>query len=149
MNATNTPKPARPEADPADDIQIVRDPNSGAAFAFLPLAEYEDLVDRLDEARDATDLDALRAEPRLPASTFDRILDGANPVMVLREYRDLSKAELARRAGISHAYLQNIEKGRRAGTFKVMATIARVLDVDLEDLAPSDTADSPPTRGGE
>lgn len=42
---------------------------------------------------------------------------------------------LAAAAGISAAYLSQIEGGRREGTLSTMAAIARALGVRLDDLA--------------
>src|SRR5690606_40899408 len=44
--------------------------------------------------------------------------------------------ELARAAGMSAPYLSEIETGKKDGTFRTMAAIARVLSVSLDDLAP-------------
>jgi transcriptional regulator with XRE-family HTH domain len=58
-------------------------------------------------------------------------------VRVWREHRGLTVEKLAKAAGISQPYLSQIETGRRDGTFKVMAALARALKIDLDDLAPS------------
>ena len=56
------------------------------------------------------------------------------PVRVWREHRGLSGRALAARAGISAAYLRQIETGKKPGSFDAMAKLARALDVDMEDL---------------
>ena len=55
---------------------------------------------------------------------------------VWREHRGLSARALASRAGISAAYLSQIETGRKSGSFDAMAKLARALGVDMEDLGP-------------
>ena len=61
---------------------------------------------------------------------------GDSPVRVWRLHRGLSGQVLAMRAGVSTAYLSQIERRRRPGAFATMAKLAQALGVDMEDLAP-------------
>lgn len=123
------------------------------ATAIRPLAEDGDtvLLRRADyemllrEAEDAADVRQIReAEARVAAGEDEhvpieitrRLMAGAVPVRVWREHRGLSARALARRAGISAAYLSQIETGRKPGSFDAMARLARALGVDMEDLEP-------------
>jgi transcriptional regulator with XRE-family HTH domain len=114
----------------------------GTLMAIMPKAE----LDALREAAEDAGLRRLAAaaERRLEAGEDEllpwdfakRLLAGENPVRLWREYRGLTVAALATAAGISQPYLTQIETGRRDGTFKVMAALARALRIDLDDLAP-------------
>lgn len=57
----------------------------------------------------------------------------------LREEKDYSLRELAKKIGISAAFLSDIELGRRYPSEKVLVTIAQLLDATLEDLRQYDT----------
>ncbi|HEY8535053.1 MAG TPA: helix-turn-helix transcriptional regulator [Vicinamibacterales bacterium] len=58
----------------------------------------------------------------------------------LRQQRELSLRELARRAGgLSAAFLSDVELGRRFPSQRVLANLARALDVPIEELAQYDT----------
>jgi transcriptional regulator with XRE-family HTH domain len=57
----------------------------------------------------------------------------------VRDERDLSLRELASKLGCSAPFLSDIELGRRFPSDKVLADIARVLQVDLEELRAHDT----------
>ncbi len=70
----------------------------------------------------------------IPAAFADRILDGESPVRVWREFREMSVKALAAKAGISPAYLSQIEGGRREGKISTMKALAEGLNVDLDDL---------------
>jgi ribosome-binding protein aMBF1 (putative translation factor) len=124
--------------------------------AIRPLAENDDtvLLRRADyealvrQAEDATDAAQIReAEARvaegedeyLPIELTKRLMAGEVPVRVWREHRGLSARALARRAGISVAYLSQIETGKKPGSFDAMAKLARALGVDMEDLEPWET----------
>ncbi|HEV7771014.1 MAG TPA: helix-turn-helix transcriptional regulator [Solirubrobacterales bacterium] len=53
----------------------------------------------------------------------------------LRTKRELTVEGLAATAGIHWTYLSGIERGRRNPTWKVLAAIARSLDVEISELA--------------
>jgi DNA-binding Xre family transcriptional regulator len=121
-----------------------------------PLAENGDtvLLSRTDyeallrQAEDAADLAQIReTEARvaagedeyLPAEVTRRLMAGEVPLRVWREHRQLSARALADRAGLSPAYLSQIETGKKPGSFDAMGRLARALDVDMEDLEPWQT----------
>lgn len=114
-------------------------------FVVLPAESYVLLLQTVDAARemmsvrttlDASIVDKMGGQNGVPATVAHRIADGGNPVRVWRENRGLKAVALARAAGISPAYLSEIETGKKDGTFRTMAAIARVLNVSLDDLAP-------------
>jgi len=109
---------------------------SGETLVVVPLAEYEALLDAADiaaankiKADVAAGLDEV-----VPASLVYRILDGESSVRVWREYRGLSASELAARAGISAAYLSEIEARKKTGALSTLKKLARALEIDLDDL---------------
>jgi DNA-binding Xre family transcriptional regulator len=75
----------------------------------------------------------------LPVEITRRLTAGEVPVRVWREHRGLSARALASRAGISTAYLSQIETGSKPGSFDAMAKLSRALGVDMEDLEPWQT----------
>ncbi len=72
----------------------------------------------------------------MPADIVHRISAGEHPVRVWRRHRGIKAGDLARRAGISQAYLSEIEGGKKSGSFKVVSALAQTLEVDLDDLVP-------------
>ena len=57
----------------------------------------------------------------------------------LREERDISLREVAKRLGVTAAFLSDIELGRRYPSDKVLSDLARELGTSLEDLRNHDT----------
>ncbi len=57
----------------------------------------------------------------------------------LREKKDMSLRELAKKVGISAAFLSDIELGRRYPSDKYLSAIARALDTPLDELKQYDT----------
>jgi len=114
--------------------------NGKPEYVVLPWAEYQALLEAAEEVVDGELLDAFKAklasgeEEMIPASVADALLDGANPVKVWREHRGLTQESLAELAGISKAYLCQIETGKRAGAVKTLRAIAAALGVTVDDL---------------
>lgn len=75
-------------------------------------------------------------EPLFPKEVADRLACGENPIRVLREFRDLTQAELAVGIQITQGYLSDLETGKRRGPLELHQKIARKLGVPLELLAP-------------
>lgn len=108
----------------------------GKDFVVLSRADYESLLDTHDiAAADKVLADvASGADEFVPAEVVNALIDGENPVRVWRSHRRLSARDLAERAGVSAAYISEIETGKKDGSISVMKKIAEVLDVDLDDL---------------
>jgi DNA-binding XRE family transcriptional regulator len=109
-------------------------------YAVLPYKLYTQLVDDAEMLQDIRDFDEAMAriesgeEELIPAYVTFAIIDGENPVKVWREYRSLTQQQLADAAGISAAYLSQIETGKRAGKTAVLQAIARALNLTLDDV---------------
>jgi DNA-binding Xre family transcriptional regulator len=112
----------------------------------LTRAEYEALIERLEDAEDNAFLDGVEARERaigkeearadyLPAALVHRLIDGEHPVRVWRAHRGLSREALAIAAGIAPSYLTEIETRRKPGSFAALAKIAEALCISLDDLA--------------
>ena len=110
-------------------------------------AEYEALLERLEDAEDAAAVaihnasveargaDAMRADT-LPVDMVERLMAGESPVRVWRERRGLTQLALAEGAGVSKTYLNEIEAAKKPGSLEATAKIARALKVSIEDLLP-------------
>ena len=109
-------------------------------YVVLPWAEYQALLEAAEDAIDGALLDAFRQklatgqEETIPATIVDMLLAGANPIKVWREYRGLTQDALANQAGISKAYLCQIETGKREGAIKTLRAIATALGVTVDEL---------------
>ncbi len=101
---------------------------------ILPRADYDALVERLEDLEATIAFARTRDEELVPAQVVDRLLAGEAPVRVWRRHRGLKLQDLATRIGRSKAYLSEIECGKKTGSVQVLRAIARTLDVDLDDL---------------
>jgi DNA-binding XRE family transcriptional regulator len=113
----------------------------GKRFVLVPEDVYERMMDDLDDLNDIRAYDAAKAKPQefIPSEMVDRMLAGENPVRVWREHRGMTQQQLADLAGISKAYLSQIEGEVRGGSVAVLSRLAKALSVDLDDLvAPED-----------
>lgn len=102
------------------------------------LTELEDAQDRAAVAgrrrHEATTGKEAACRNYLTAREARRLLDGESPVKVWREKRGRSQRELATAAGVSAAYLAEIETCRKPGSAATLARLAKALQVHIEDL---------------
>jgi DNA-binding Xre family transcriptional regulator len=113
---------------------------SGDQMVIIPRAEYDQLLEATEMAEDVAAFDrsnallAVGEEESIPADFVDRMINGENPLRVWRQYRGLASRDLAQRAGISVAYLSEIETGKKDGSISAMKRIADALKVSLDDI---------------
>ena len=111
---------------------------AGQAYVVVPLSEYEELRNAVDEdARDAAAMRRVLEDPNeesVPIELVDRLLAGENPVRVWREYRGLTGVELAAAAGVAASYLSAIENRKKPGSINALKRLATALRVDVDDL---------------
>ncbi len=100
--------------------------------------EAFEAVERGDfETMSQNDFDLLESiasdEERFPHSFVEQFLNSENSkVKIMRQYRNLSLAELAKKSGISEAYLFQIENKKRKGTIDILKKLSISLDTDID-----------------
>ena|SRR5258708_46803 len=106
-------------------------------LAVVPLAEWQRIIDRLEDAEDALAVRRWRANPgeTVPADVVNRLLDGANKIKVWRTHRGMTQQALADACGVSKPYISQLEAGSRLASQGVLRKLAGALRVDLDDLA--------------
>jgi DNA-binding XRE family transcriptional regulator len=117
-------------------VQIIEQ-NGAPAFAVIPIDMWLKLKKSAEDIEDVALYDTAKANDdgfRIPADILTRELEGENSLKLWREHRKLTVEALATAAGISKAYLSQIENGKRHGTLKVMKALARNLDIPLDIL---------------
>ncbi|MBO1023301.1 helix-turn-helix transcriptional regulator [Ochrobactrum sp. SD129] len=121
------------------DVQIITTPD-GSEMAVLPKAEYDSMLEALRDKQDVLRAEIFRLkvergdEELIPAEFVNRMIDGENKIKVWRDFRGMSAKALADAAGISAAYLSQIEKGVREGSLDAMKKIAEALKVTIDEL---------------
>jgi DNA-binding XRE family transcriptional regulator len=121
----------------------------GEELAILPKSEYERLAGlATDEdvgtarlVRNARAQMAAGREIMLPKAVVDRLAAGENPIRVLRDWRDMTQAELVVAIGITQGYLSDLEAGKRKGPVALHQKIARALSVPIDLLLPVAVSD--------
>jgi DNA-binding XRE family transcriptional regulator len=109
-------------------------------IVVLRRATYDALMAAVEDALDARALADLRAREAsgeaeyVPIELADRIAAGEHPVRAWREHRGLTLGALAKSAGIAPSYLSEIEAGRKPGSTRALAALAKTLRVAIEDL---------------
>jgi transcriptional regulator with XRE-family HTH domain len=77
----------------------------------------------------------------------DEVLDAVGPrLRALRQQHELTLAELSASTGISVSTLSRLESGRRKPTLELLLPLARVHQVQLDELVGSATSEDPRVR---
>lgn len=119
------------------NVQII-EKNGKPEWAVIPYAEYCKLHESLEDAEDISDINksaqdiSAGKKNSIPGEITFAILEGKSPMRVWREYRKIKMADLAKKVGISPAYLSQIENGKRNPTIDTMKSIAKELGVEIE-----------------
>ena len=113
-------------------IQTITSP-SEEELVVLSRADYDDLVTSRDHARAVHAVADGRMEAIADAD-MDAYLAAASPLAFWRKRRGLTQSALAGTAGISQAYLSQIETGERVGDVLLYVRLARTLGLRVEDL---------------
>lgn len=101
------------------------------------MIEHPKIGIAISVAADTALFDTVRAADdgfRIPAAVAHAILDGEHPVKAWRDQRGLTQEVLAEQAGISKAYLCQIETRKRVGALKTLKALAKALAVGVEEL---------------
>ena len=112
----------------------------------LSRAEYEALLDRVEDAEDKAAIDHLEAriaklgfveatKDYLPIQLAERLAAGEHPIRVWRAHRGLTREARAEKAGVAPSYLTEIETRKKPGSFDAMIRLAAALSVSLDDIA--------------
>ena len=105
---------------------------------ILRRADYDELIRRIEDLEDRGTVERVKKEKSrryVPVEVVRRLISGEeSKVKVWREYRGLTLRALAEKAQIAPAYLSEIETGKKPGSVKAMAALARALDVPIEAL---------------
>ena len=116
---------------------------AGQRMAMLPVAEYERLIDIVEDKADllaAASAERRRAEGEeyLSAEMVDRIMAGESPLRVWRQFRGVTQADLARATGARQAILSEIENGKAQGKPALWRVLADALNLSVDDILPLD-----------
>ena len=109
-------------------------------LVVLPEADYLRLAEAFADAEAGAVIDQFQQklakgeEELVPATVVKRLLAGEVPLRVWRDYRGLKVGELAAHAGLSQAYVSQLETGKREGSLAAMKALANVLSVTVDDL---------------
>ena len=114
---------------------------AGTQMVLLSREEFTHLLEAADHYADivaAVDAQTRKqaGEEYFPAELVGQLLDGENPLKIWRKYRNLTLDALAASVGRQGSFISKLEKGRAQGGIKLWQDLARVLEVDLEDLLP-------------
>ena len=100
-------------------------------------ADYEALLEARDDLADLIAYDRAIASHSegLPHAYMKQLIEGDAPLLVYRNWRNLSQSALAKTANVSRVQISDIEAGRGTGSVATLRKLADALDISLDDLA--------------
>lgn len=110
----------------------------GEKFVIVPEAEYESLMEALEDIEDAAAVNAFHAARdrgeamALPREQWDRIHAGVSAIKVIRDYRGLTQAQLSEKSGVGRPDISAIEGGKKRGSVDTLRALARALAAPLD-----------------
>jgi DNA-binding XRE family transcriptional regulator len=113
---------------------------NGDAIVIVPEADYDRMIEELEDLRDSLIVHrSLRKiesgeEELLTSEEVKEALAAKTPLAFWRKKRDLTQAALAEAAGISQAFLSEIEAGQKPGTAATLKKLADALRITVDDL---------------
>jgi DNA-binding XRE family transcriptional regulator len=117
-------------------VQVIEQ-DGKPAFYVVPAALWERMREAAEDAQDIADLERFEREDdgvRYPAAVAMAMADGASPLRAWREHRGMTLQALADAAGLSRAYVSQIESGKRTGSAATLAKLAQALGVSVAGL---------------
>lgn len=112
----------------------------GEEMIVLSRKDYEAMIARIEDLEDSLAVAnferklAAGEEELISAEYVNRMSEGESPIRVWRDVRGMTAKDLAAAAGISAAYLSEIETGKKDGSVATLKAIVDVLKIDLDDL---------------
>lgn len=103
-------------------------------YAVIPYSDYQKLLKLAEDADDIAFAEAAKDDENIPSEIVYQLLDGENPLKVWRKFRGMTQTELAEKADVTQAMITMIENGKRTGTIDVLSRLAKVLNIDIDDL---------------
>ncbi|CAN7622074.1 helix-turn-helix transcriptional regulator [Pararhizobium sp. LjRoot235] len=121
----------RPEADTAPllAVQFLEVPGKAERLAVIPESVYrvlEEIVRSRQLERQA------KSAADLPSDVQRELQLGMAPVRVIRKWRNLSGAKLARMVGITPSMLSQLELHGKAGSIETYAKLSNILNVPID-----------------
>ena len=113
--------------------------NGEPAFVVIPWHEWQRIEAVLEDRADAAAIQDCLDDPTegFPEDVVRAIaVERRNPLRVLRDYRGLTQAALAEKAGTSAVYLSQIERGVRTPGRRLLVRLAKALAVEADMLDP-------------
>ena len=117
-----------------DNISYIED-SHGKKAVVLSLESYDQIREQLEELEDIKSYinNKEKKEETLPFTLVEELISSdESKVKIMRKYRDLSIADLAKKVDITEGYLSQIENSKRKGTVEVFKKLAKALDIDIE-----------------
>jgi len=121
------------EADraPLFEAQFLEVPGKAERLAVIPESVYR-VLEEILRSRQMERRAAFQSAADLPSNVQHELRRGMAPVRVIRKWRNLSGARLARMVGITPSMLSQLELHGKAGSIETYAKLSNILNVSID-----------------
>lgn len=115
-------------------VQVIKQEDGTPAYYVVPADLWDRMRAAAEDAEDRADLERFDCEDdgtRYPAAVAVAIADGASPLRAWREHKGMTLQVLADAAGVSRAYVSQIENAKRNGSARTLKRLAEALGVPV------------------
>jgi DNA-binding XRE family transcriptional regulator len=119
---------------PPKKVRRIINPHKLTPAEAVEVRRLRDLVER-DKDEIIAEGRRLLAEKRARQAVAQGVATLGQKIRAAREARGLTQAELAVRARVAQAYLSYLEQDQREPSLSIAASIARELEIPLDELA--------------
>jgi DNA-binding XRE family transcriptional regulator len=116
--------------------QYITDDKGNKTHVVIAVKEYQRLIDLAEMEQDVRDFDEIMADDDevLPSEMVKRLASTDSNILIWREHRGLTQAQLAEKIGKSKPFISMIESRQKTPSVETLKAIANVLEVDIDDL---------------
>jgi DNA-binding XRE family transcriptional regulator len=115
------------------ELQVVKNREDAQWVALTPW-QYEELLERAEDAAAVAAYRKTRGEEAFPAEILDQMLAGETPLRVWRRHRGMTQQELASKIGISKSHLSEVESGKGEFSLATLRKAAEAMGIDPASL---------------
>lgn len=112
------------------DVEYIE--HEGRRFVLVPERTWKDIKGGLQRLLEAAGKDAATAPAFAPPLLVQAAISaGSSELRAWRRFRGLPSSQLARRVGVTRAYISMIETGRRRPAADLLHRLARELEIPV------------------
>lgn len=118
--------------------QFIKDDKGKKSHVIIAFDEFENFIDSLKSDEELYDESLKDDSEAIPLDVVEKLLEvekSGEKLRIWREYRALTQATLATKAGLKTGqYIYELEASRRKGPIDTWRALAKALNIEIDEL---------------